>query len=137
MKLGLITDIHEHFGSLQAALRRLQEHDVDQVVMIGDVFKTGHRIEETCRLLTEANTVGVWGHHVYGLRLAPDDTRTRYGEVTMSYMTSLRPRPVIEDCRFSHVEPWLDHEEIADLWYFEGLPDEQGKLARIFDSVQN
>jgi predicted MPP superfamily phosphohydrolase len=138
MKLGLITDIHEHVEHLKTALERFQEHHVDQIVMIGDVFEMGQRIEETCRLLAEASVIGVWGNHDYGLCFEPDDdTRAKYGEVTMSYMTSLRPRLVVEDCHFSHVEPWLNPEEIADLWYFEGTPDGHGKLARIFEAVTN
>ncbi len=138
MKLGLITDIHEHVEHLRTALRHFGEENVDQIVMIGDVFEMGERIEETCQLLAEANVVGVWGNHDYGLSFEPDnDTREKYGEVTMAYMTSLRPRLVVEDCHFSHVEPWLNPEDVADLWYFEGPPDEHGKLARIFDAVPN
>ena len=138
MKLGLITDIHEHVDHLRTALKTLNDHQVDQIVMIGDVFEMGQQIEETCQLLTEANVAGVWGNHDYGLSFEPDDdTRAKYGEVVISYMTSLRPRLVVEDCHFSHVEPWLNPEEIADLWYFDGPPDEHGKLARIFDAVPN
>ena len=136
MKLGLITDIHEHVLYLKAALARFKEHQVDQIVMIGDVFAMGQRIEETCRLLAEANAIGVWGNHDYGLSFEPTaDTRGKFDEVTLKYMTSLQPRLVVEGCHFSHIEPWLNPEEIADLWYFEGPPDEHGKLARIFDAV--
>jgi len=136
MKLGLITDIHEHVEHLRTALRHFKELEVDQIVVIGDVFELGYRIEETCRLLTEAGAVGVWGNHDYGLSFELDEaTRAKYGDITMSFMTSLQPRLVIEGCHFSHVEPWLNPEDVADLWYFEGPPDEHGKLARIFDSV--
>jgi hypothetical protein len=31
----------------------------------------------------------------------------------------------------------LNPEEVADLWYFEGPPDEHGKLERIFNAVPN
>ena len=138
MKLGLITDIHEHVEHLRTALKTFTDHQVDQIVMIGDVFEMGQRIQETCRLLADARVVGVWGNHDYGLCFEPDDdTRAKYGEVTMSYMTSLRPRLVVEDCHFSHVEPWLNPEEIAELWYFDGPPDEHGKLTRIFEAVPN
>ncbi len=138
MKLGLITDIHEHVEHLRTALKTFHDQQVDQIVMIGDVFEMGQKIAETCRLLAGANVVGVWGNHDYGLSFEPDAAaHARYGEVTMSYMTSLRPRLVVEDCHFSHVEPWLNPEEIAELWYFEGPPDEHGKLARIFDAVPN
>jgi hypothetical protein len=52
-------------------------------------------------------------------------------------MTSLRPRLEVEGCYFTHVEPWLDPEEITDLWYFDGPPDEHFKLERIFNAVPN
>ena len=58
MKLGLITDIHEEVEFLRTALARFRHERVDQVVVIGDVFETGERIEETCHLLSEAKVVG-------------------------------------------------------------------------------
>ena len=138
MKLGLITDIHEQVDFLRLALDRFAREQVDQVVMIGDVFETGERIEETCRLLTEVNAIGVWGNHDYGLSFEPDDSvRDKYATSVIDYMTSLRPRLEVDGCHFSHVEPWLDPENVADLWYFDGPPDEHGKLERIFTALPN
>ncbi len=138
MKLGLITDIHEHVELLRIALDRFDQEQVDQIVVIGDVFMLGERIEETCRLLADANVVGVWGNHDYGLCFDPDDeVRDRFPAAVIEYMVSLRPRLDLEGCYFSHVEPWLNPEEITDLWYFEGPPDEPEKLDRIFGAVPN
>lgn len=138
MKLGLITDIHEHVENLRAALNRFQTEGVDQVVVIGDVFEMGERIDETCRLLTDAAAIGVWGNHDYGLCVEPDaETCAKYGDAVIDFMTSLRPRLEIEGCHFTHVEPWLNPEDVADLWYFEGSPDEHRKLDRIFRAVPN
>ena len=36
---------------------------------------------------------------------------------------------------FTHVEPWLDANDILQLWYFEGLPDTPEKLAKSFAAV--
>ncbi len=55
MRFGLITDIHEHVEFLRVALDRLRQERVDRIVVLGDVFETGERIEETCRLLAEAH----------------------------------------------------------------------------------
>ena len=138
MKLGLLTDIHEHVENLRTALDCFRVEQVDQVVVIGDVFEMGHRIEETCRLLCEAKAVGVWGNHDYGLCVEPVATDcAKYGDNVIRFMTSLRPRLQIEDCYFAHVEPWLNPEDVADLWYFDGPPDEHGKLDRIFNAVPN
>lgn len=138
MKLGLITDIHEHVEHLRAALDRFEAEDVDQIVVIGDVFQNGDRIDDACRLLTEANAIGVWGNHDYGLCVDLDaSTRAKYGEAVIDFMTSLQPQLEIEGCYFAHVEPWLNPEDVADLWYFEGPPDDHNKLSRIFDAVPN
>ena len=133
MKLGLVTDIHESVELLDSALSRFRKEGVDQVVVIGDVFEMGDRIEETCALLAAVHAVGVWGNHDFGLCVEPDEhIRRRYSPVVLDFMTSLHPRHAIEECCFTHVEPWLDPEKIEDLWYFDGVPDTAAKLDRIF-----
>jgi len=136
MKLGLSTDIHERVEFLRAALDRFRQEQVDQVVVIGDVFETGERIEETCHLLSEAQAVGVWGNHDFGLSDNPTDkVRAKYPASVTEYMTTLRPRLEIDGCYFAHVGPWLDPEDIHDLWFFEGPPDSDERLQQIFNAV--
>ena len=138
MKLGLITDIHEQTEHLRTALSLFHRKGVEQIVIIGDVFEMGERIEETCRLLVDAKAIGVWGNHDFGLCVdLDDDIRAKYPPVVIDYMASLRPRLDVGGCHFTHVEPWLNPEDVADLWYFEGPPDEHGKLERIFNAVPN
>lgn len=138
MKLGLITDIHEHVGHLRKAIDQFRRASVEQIVVIGDVFEMGVRIEETCRLLAEAKAIGVWGNHDFGFCVdLDDDIRAKYRPVVIDFMTSLRPRLDVGGCHFTHVEPWLNPEDVADLWYFEGPPDHHGKLERIFNAVPN
>jgi predicted phosphodiesterase len=138
VKLGLITDIHEHVEYLRLAIERFEFERTDQLVVIGDVVEMGLQLEETCRLLSHANAVGVWGNHDFGLCYEPSDTiRTKYPDSVIAYMTSLKPRLDVGGCHFTHVEPWLDPEKFADLWYFDGLPDEHHKLSRIFESAPN
>ncbi|MBS0267262.1 MAG: metallophosphoesterase family protein [Planctomycetes bacterium] len=136
MRLGLITDIHEHVENLQAALDALRAENVDQIVMIGDVVAMTDRLEETCRLLADAQVIGVWGNHDYGLcRHVTDELRGRYSSTVIDYMATLQPRLEIDGCLFMHVEPWLDPESLADLWYFEGPLSVHGNVARIFAAV--
>ncbi len=79
MKFGLVTDIHEHVEFLRIALDRFRQEQVDQIVVIGDIFETGEQVEETCQMLAEAKAVGVWGTHDYGLCVdPPDDIRARF-----------------------------------------------------------
>ncbi|MGE0756842.1 MAG: metallophosphoesterase [Pirellulaceae bacterium] len=136
MKLGLIADIHEHVEFLDAAIRVLKGQDVDQIVMLGDVFETGDRLRETCRLLADAGARGVWGNHDYGLSVDPTpDTRARYGDEAMAYMTSLRPFLEIGPCFIQHIEAWLNPAELMDLWYFDGVPSTAEQFARSFAAV--
>jgi len=135
MKLGLITDVHEQVELLRIALDHFRQEQVDQIVIIGDVFETGERIEETCRLFAEVGAIGVWGNHDYGICTSPsDEIRMRYSASIIGFMTSLRPRFELDRCYFAHVEPWLDPEDIADLWFFEGPPEGDGRLDRIFNA---
>jgi hypothetical protein len=136
MKLGLITDIHERVENLRAALARLGAERVDKIVMIGDVGELGKRLPETARLLAEANVVGVWGNHDYGLCVDPSpELQKKYPPEVFRFFGKLRPSLDIEGCYFSHVEPWLNPESLFDLWYYDGPPDEHGKLWRIFHAV--
>jgi len=138
MKLGLVTDIHAHVCHLQAALERLQNERVDQIVVIGDVVDAFAAVGETCRLLNEARAVGVWGNHDYGLCAEPDESvRSRCPAAALEFMASLRPRIEVAGCFFSHIEPWLDPEYLPDLWYGEGPPDNRDRLTQIFDAVPN
>jgi hypothetical protein len=136
MKLGLLADIHESNENLRAALDRFRAEGVDQVVVLGDLFEMGERIEETCRLLREAGAMGVWGNHDFGLCSDPDErTRHKYAASVLDFMTGLRPRLEVDGCLFTHVEPWLDPEDISDLWYFDGPPDTPEKAAKSFEAV--
>ena len=136
MKLGIITDIHEHVEVLRAVLDELTGHEVERIVMVGDVFETGQRIEETCQLLSNAGVVGVWGNHDFGLCYdVSEETRERYSQEVIQYMGSLKPRLEMGDCLFTHIEPWLDPTVIEDLWFFGGPPTEGERLDLIFDAV--
>ncbi|QDU28636.1 Calcineurin-like phosphoesterase superfamily domain protein [Anatilimnocola aggregata] len=138
MKLGLITDIHEQVDDLRVALARFKQERVDQIVMIGDVIELGERLDETCRLLLESKAIGVWGNHDYGLCVdPPQELQRKYSRDVFEFMGKLRPSLEIEGCYFSHVEPWLNPESLFDLWYYDGPPDEHGKLWRIFHAVPN
>src|SRR6516162_4378070 len=138
MKLGLLADIHEHTRELEKAIAVLQQHGAERFVVLGDVFETGKRIEETVRLLRQVEAVGVWGNHDVGLCFDPDEkVCQRYSAAVLTFMGRLQPRLEIEGCLFTHVEPWLDPHKIEDLWYFDGPPDSPEKLARSFAAVSN
>src|SRR5262249_11431720 len=74
-----------------------------------------------------------WGNHDVGLcNQVSDKVRHETDPVVLAYMATMRPQLVLEDCRFSHVEPWLDATRVENLWYFDGVPDTPEKADRSF-----
>jgi hypothetical protein len=138
MRLGILADIHEHTDELRQAIDVLEKHGADRFVVLGDVFETGKRIDETVSLLRDVAAIGVWGNHDIGLCFDPTEkVRQRYSPAVLDFMGTLQPRLEIDGCLFTHVEPWLDPYKIEDLWYFDGPPDTPEKLARNFAAVPN
>jgi predicted phosphodiesterase len=136
MKLGILADIHEATKQLRDAVAVLEQHGAERFLVLGDVFETGKRIDETVQLLQKINAVGVWGNHDIGLCFNPtDELCERYSAAVLGFMGGLQPHLEIDDCLFTHVEPWLDAHKVEDLWYFDGPPDSPEKLARSFAAV--
>jgi len=136
MLLGLIADIHEAVEPLREALALFERQRVDEVVVLGDLCRTHHRLEETVALLRDARAVGVWGNHDFGLcRDVSDKMRQRSSPSLLEFPATLRPTLVREDCLFTHVEPWLDPNDIVQLWYYEGPPRTAKEFGRSFEAV--
>src|SRR5262245_2337910 len=136
MRLGLLADIHEAVAALRAALQLFRRNGVDKILHLGDICRMHHDLPETCRILEEAGVEGVWGNHDLGLcREVDDRLRHRFEPGVLRYMSTLQPSLVHGDCLYTHVEPWLDPHDVFQLWYFGGLPDSPGKLAKCFDAV--
>ncbi len=126
------------FDHLRTAIEDFAAQGVDQVVVLGDLFEMGGRILPVCELLTAANAIGVWGNHDFGLCVDPSvETLAKYPATVIGFMSQLRPRLEIGDCLFSHIEPWLDANNLADLWYYDGPPENPAALKRIFGAVTN
>jgi predicted phosphodiesterase len=136
MLLGLLADIHEAVEPLREALGLFAHHRVDAILHVGDICEMHRRLDDTVALLQRAGVVGVWGNHDFGLcRDVDDDTRHRFSADVIEYMGTLQPALAREDCLFTHVEPWLDANDVLQLWYFDGRPDTPDKLARSFAAV--
>ena len=136
MKVGILADIHEHTAHLRAALHKLRLAGAEQMLALGDVCEDGRRLAETTRLLVDAGAIGVWGNHDFGLCQDPDaDIPMNYSAEVLSHLRSYQPRIEIDGCLFTHVEPWLDPYDLAQLWYFDGPPDTREKAQRSFGAV--
>lgn len=139
MRIGIVADIHEAIEPLRRALTEFRRRGVDQVVSLGDACDTllpETRASELVALLWESRAVGVWGNHDFGLCYeVPDSVRQRSAPDVLEFMATMQPYLVVDGCRFSHVEPWLDPYKLEDLWYFEGLPDTAEQVKRSFEAV--
>lgn len=140
MRLGLITDIHEHVADLELALAELDRRGVERIICLGDVFQTGSAIRETVAMLAERRIAGVWGNHDFGLCSHPSalasSRRAQYAGPVLDYLATFTPSIELDDCLFCHVEPWRDLNDVMGLWYLGGLPDEPEKASRSFDACR-
>jgi hypothetical protein len=89
-------------------------------------------------LLRGAGAVGVWGNHDLGLcHQVKERTRQHYPAAVLDFMGTMRPRHVLGECHFSHVEPSVDPHDAAALWACaEDEPlDFAGRARRSFAAV--
>ncbi len=133
LKIGLLTDIHEAVEFAEKAIRRLRKFHVDEIICLGDFCETGKRLDATCELLMAEGIRSVWGNHDFGLcEDARNGVAIEYSQVVVDFAKTVQPKIQLGDILFSHVEPWLNAEAFADLWYFDGIPDTAVKQSRIF-----
>ena len=138
VKLGIVSDIHEAVELLERALAMLALERVDRLVVLGDVFETGPRIDATVRILEASGAIGVYGNHDYGLSTEPNDyIRQRFSPRVLAYMGSLLPRMEIEGAFFAHREPFLDCSEVTEIWHVDDEPLPPRVIERSFSAVPN
>lgn len=131
MLIGLLSDIHEDIERLTLALDALRAARCDRLIMLGDVYDTGDRVAEACRVLAAAEIPGVWGNHDFGLCAdVAEDIAATLDAGVLAYMATLRPRIMIGDCLFQHVEPWLDPTQVENLWQHFGPADSVTRIER-------
>ena len=137
MKLGIITDVHESLEYLAKAIEALKAAGTDRIIFIGDACRMCEDLETTVAMLAAAGVEGVWGNHDFGLcqKELSQESRERHSAALIQFMQQLQPRLVVEDCHFTHIEPWLDTESLEDLWWCDGLPETQERLMQSFTAV--
>ena len=140
MRIGLLADIHEHVDNLRKAISNLQAERVDLILSLGDFCENGVRLEETCSLLQQCQSQGlevqgVWGNHDFGLcQDAVMGCVRGYPDSVIQFAAQQRDRIQIGDYLFMHIEPWLDPNSLADLWFYEGLPGSRSQRERVFQN---
>jgi len=139
MRIGILTDIHDDILRLRHALIRLATARVDQIVVLGDVYDAFDReLRDTqiADMLTAAKAKMIWGNHDFALcRNPPEAAYAIYPQPVLDFLATFEPSWQIENCHFSHVEPWLDLYKREDLWSFPGVPDTTQSAARCFAAV--
>jgi hypothetical protein len=134
MRFGLLADIHEEVENLRAAITTLRDAGATEFVMLGDVYETGERLEETVAVLAPFEHVGVWGNHDFGLCDEPVEfARERFSAEVLAYFARLRPSAEVGGAFFQHIEPYLDSTSLEDLWSYGSMG--RLDLARSFAAV--
>jgi hypothetical protein len=139
VRIGILTDIHEAVTHLKRALSHFDRSGVDLVVTLGDAFESylpNSTAVEIASLLTGVGAKGVWGNHDAGLSMQISDKIRREADPELlKFTASLEPQLVVDECRFSHNEPWLDARNFKDLWYFERIPVTRKHARQSFEAV--
>jgi predicted phosphodiesterase len=139
MRIGLLTDIHDDIPRLRHALSRLTAAGVDQIVVLGDVYDAfirEPRGTQIANMLIAAGAKMIWGNHDFALcRDPPQAAYAIYPQQVLDFLATFEPSWQVENCHFSHVEPWLDLHKREDLWSFNGVPNTAEQAARSFVAV--
>jgi predicted phosphodiesterase len=139
MRIGILADIHNAVSPLRRALSHFDRCGVDLVVTLGDAFESyepGSSSVQIASLLTQVGAKGVWGNHDAGLSIQVSNKIRREADPELlEFTASLEPHLVVDQCRFSHNEPWLDARKMEELWYFERIPVTRKQAYQSFDSV--
>lgn len=142
MRLGLVTDVHNHCAELAVALELFRAQSVGQIISIGDTcdaFGRGDGASEVADLMDRCSAVGVWGNHDFTLcRDVPNAVRVRYPPAVLGVMSRMQPRLVVGDCHFSHRESSVDPHDVSQLWDVSDQPLDLMERARLaFGGVES
>lgn len=136
MKLGLLADIHECLPNLEAALEWLAAQRVEQIVFLGDLCETGRHLGPAAAMLRAVGAVGVFGNHDMGLVVEPEPAlRARFPADALAYLDTLGGVLSLDDCRFSHVQAWMDPRDWSQPWYLHDPPRSREQILRNLDAA--
>jgi putative phosphoesterase len=77
-RVAVITDVHANLPALQAALRRIDELDVDGVFCGGDLVGYGPHPNEVCSLIAERAIPTIYGNYDYAIARDLEDCGCAY-----------------------------------------------------------
>lgn len=116
MKLGFLTDIHEDLGSLIHALRKLEKHQCDELVCLGDIagfcipnkaWNIRRDANEVIRLIMQNCKYTVCGNHdLYAIRKLP------VSKAGLDYPEGWFEMSYAEKAKLFYGKIWLYDDEI-------------------------
>jgi putative phosphoesterase len=77
-RVAIITDIHANLPALQAALRRIDELEVDGLYCGGDLVGYGPHPNEVCALIAERRIPTIYGNYDYAIARDLEDCGCAY-----------------------------------------------------------
>src|SRR5215218_7816488 len=77
-RVAVITDIHANLPALEAALQRIEELEVEEVLCGGDLVGYGPHPNEVCSLVAERGIRTIYGNYDYAIARDLDDCGCAY-----------------------------------------------------------
>jgi predicted phosphodiesterase len=118
MRFGIISDIHANLEALEATLRTLDRHQIDEIICLGDVVGYGADPEACCQLIRQYAKHTILGNHdaavaqrmdysFYRLaaRRALDGHREALSEESLAWLQDLPYIVHKEEGSFCHASP--------------------------------
>jgi predicted phosphodiesterase len=117
MRVAVLNDIHGNLPALEAVLSEVREHDIDQMVIGGDVFP-GPMPRETleCLLGLELPVQFIYGNGELGMlaqMAAKDPSEVTYWGTTSGFVL---PEPLRELVRWSARQLYPDYQQLLASW---------------------
>lgn len=123
MRIGLISDVHNDYGSLEKAIKKLE--NCDKIISLGDIIDDSKEANITLEIMRKFNIQSVYGQH----DLTTLKVNQGLTEENKSYLNLMTNNIQIgEDILLVHDNP-LSHKKGEGLYY-------QGEYIKKIDSAQ-
>ena len=131
MRVAILSDVHGNLEALESVLIAIDRHDVDRIIVLGDVVGYGPDPVACIYRIREVEGICVLGNHDQAL-LDPErihelnsmaretllGSRTMVGEQELAYLNSFEFRYTEANAVFTHANP-LEPEDWQSLYLFE------------------
>jgi putative phosphoesterase len=121
MKIGVISDVHNHLEALEYALEQLR--DCDLILSLGDLVSDYRVDPRVLKLAREAHVEGIAGNHEKGILMVPGSrVRATLTPEDLAFLQALPAQRTLEaDGRrivVAHGAPWDDPDHFRCAYLF-------------------